>query len=102
MLALFRSIGLTPDMFYAASIGSMLLSVLMWFIPRSGDKKDQSRPERLAIFVGLWPPTLFLMGHALREDGKLLDDEGGQAPFMQEAMKQERPHVPPVPAAVES
>jgi len=70
MLALFRSIGLTPDMFYAASIGSMLLSVLMWFIPRGGDKKDKNRPERLAIFVGLWPPTLFLMGHALREDKK--------------------------------
>jgi hypothetical protein len=70
MLGLFRSLGLTPDMFYAASIGSMLLSVLMWFIPRDGGKQDKNRPERLAIFVGLWPPTLFLMGHALREDGK--------------------------------
>ncbi len=70
MLALFRSIGLTPDLFYAASIGSMLLSILMWFVPRGGDKKDRNRPERLAIFVGLWPPTLFLMGHALREDEK--------------------------------
>jgi hypothetical protein len=44
MLGFLRSIGLTPNMFYAA--------------------------ERLAVFVGLWPPTLFLMGHALREDDK--------------------------------
>ena len=70
MLGLIRSLGLTPDMFYAASIGSMVLSVLMWFIPRDGGKQDRNRPERLAIFVGLWPPTLFLMGHALGEDEK--------------------------------
>jgi hypothetical protein len=69
MLALLRSIGLTPDMFYAASIGSMVLSLMLWFVPRGG-AKDQGRPERLAVFVGLWPPTLFLMGHALREDEK--------------------------------
>jgi hypothetical protein len=69
MLGFLRSIGLTPDMFYAASIGSMFLSLLLWFVPRSG-RKDSGRPERLAVFVGLWPPTLFLMGHALREDEK--------------------------------
>jgi hypothetical protein len=69
MLGLLRSIGLTPDMFYAASIGSMFLSLLLWVVPRGG-RKDSGRPERLAVFVGLWPPTLFLMGHALREDEK--------------------------------
>jgi hypothetical protein len=68
MLRFLRSIGLTPDMFYAASIGSMFLSLLLWFVPRSG--KATGRPERVAVFVGLWPPTLFLMGHALREDEK--------------------------------
>lgn len=68
MLGLLRSIGLAPDMFYVASIGSMVLSVLMWFVPRGGDKKDRNRPERLAIFVGLWPPTLFLIGHALSDE----------------------------------
>jgi hypothetical protein len=70
MLALLRSIGLTPDHFYAASVGSILLSLILWFVPRRGDAEEKSRPERLAIFVGLWPPTLFLMGHALREDEK--------------------------------
>lgn len=68
MLRFLRSVGLTPDMFYIASLASMLLSVVLWFIPRSGDESDKGRPERLAIFVGLWPPTLFLMGHALREE----------------------------------
>lgn len=68
MLRALRSLGITPDMFYFASLGSMLLSVLLWFVPRGGSDADQGRPERLAIFVGLWPPTLFLMGHALRDE----------------------------------
>ena len=66
MLGALRSIGLTPDMFYLASLASMLLSIVLWFVPRGGSDSDKGRPERLAIFVGLWPPTLFLMGHALR------------------------------------
>ena len=70
MLAFLRSLGLTPDMLYVASIGSIVLSLLLWFVPRGGDSEDKGRPERLAIFVGLWPPTLFLMGHALREEQK--------------------------------
>ncbi len=70
MLGFLRSVGLTPDMFYAASLASMALSLLLWFVPRGGTDDDKSRPERLAIFVGLWPPTLFLMGHALREEDK--------------------------------
>lgn len=68
MLKLLRSLGLTPDIFYAASIGSIVLSLLLWFVPRGSDDTNGGRPERLAIFVGLWPPTLFLMGHALAED----------------------------------
>jgi hypothetical protein len=68
MLKVLRSVGVTPDMFYIASLASMALSVVLWFLPRGGSDADQGRPERLAIFVGLWPPTLFLMGHALRDE----------------------------------
>ena len=73
MLKALRSVGLTPDMFYVASLASMLLSIVLWFVPRSGDDADKGRPERLAIFVGLWPPTLFLMGHALRDEETSVD-----------------------------
>lgn len=68
MLSLLRSFGVTPDILYAASIGSIVLSLLLWFVPRKADDTNGGRPERLAIFVGLWPPTLFLMGHALAEE----------------------------------
>lgn len=70
MLSLLRSLGATPDMFYAASIGSIFLSLILWFVPRGRDDTNGGRPERLAIFVGLWPPTLFLMGHALAHDDR--------------------------------
>ena len=80
MLRFLRSVGLTPDMFYIASLASMLLSIVLWFVPRGGSDADKGRPERLAIFVGLWPPTLFLMGHALRAESSIpeipvLDDD---------------------------
>jgi hypothetical protein len=68
LLRLLRSTGVTPDMLYAASLGSIVLSLALWFVPRGGSDSEQGRPERLAIFVGLWPPTLFLMGHALRAE----------------------------------
>ncbi len=80
MLRALRSAGITPDMFYIASLGSILLSILLWFVPRKGDDADKGRPERLAIFVGLWPPTLFLMGHALRVEAPTPDDAAALEP----------------------
>jgi hypothetical protein len=68
MIKKLRSMGLTPDIAYGAALVSMALSVILWFLPRSGDEADKGRPERLAIFVGLWPPTLAILGHALREE----------------------------------
>lgn len=70
MVRLLRSTGMSPDIAYAASLGSIALSLLLWFVPRSND--STGRPERLAIFVGLWPATLMLLGQALR-------DEAGEA-----------------------
>jgi hypothetical protein len=57
--------------FYAASILSVLLSLVMWFIP-AADEAKKARGERLAIFVGLWPPTLAIFG-------KAMEDRGGQS-----------------------
>jgi hypothetical protein len=62
-----RSIGATPDHLYLASMASIALSLLLWFLPRGEDK---GRPERFAIFVGLWPPTLALLGHALADEAE--------------------------------
>ena len=70
-----RAIGFRPDHLYLASMASIALSLLLWFVPRSD---DSGRPERLAIFVGLWPPTLFLMGHALADEAEHERSESGE------------------------
>ena len=70
MLVLLSTIGLKSDIFYVGSIASMVLSLILWFVPRGGSDQEKARAERLAVFVGLWPPTLFLMGHALQEHDK--------------------------------
>jgi hypothetical protein len=68
-----RRLGLTPDMIYGASMASILLSLALWFVPRGNGGGDQQRPERLAIFVGLWPPTLALLAHALQDEERRPD-----------------------------
>ncbi len=70
MIHKLRSLGVTPDLAYYASLGSIALSLALWFLPRSGD--DGGQAGRLAIFVGLWPPTLMVLGHALAEDERAM------------------------------
>jgi hypothetical protein len=51
--------------FGLASIGG---AVSLW--GRSAARSDRdakARAERLAIFVGLWPPTFFLLGKVLQD-----------------------------------
>lgn len=55
-------LGINAPTVYAASFLSVFLSIGVWFF-RSKD--DQGAGERLAIFVGLWAPTLMAMGTAL-------------------------------------
>ena len=45
-------------LFFVAGWLSMALSLAFWFVfPNS----DPATGQRLAIFVGLWPPTLFIL-----------------------------------------
>lgn len=68
MLARLGSFGLTPELFYGASIASVALSLIIWFLPRDGSARAETRRGLMAIFVGLWPPTLFIIGHAMATD----------------------------------
>jgi hypothetical protein len=71
MIRMLRSMGVTPDMAYYASLGSIALSLALWFLPHSDD--DNGQAGRFAIFVGLWPPTLMLLGHALQDEERAAD-----------------------------
>jgi len=55
-------VGLNAASAYAASFLSVFLSISVWF---SRSDADPGSRERLAIFVGLWAPTLMALGSAL-------------------------------------
>jgi hypothetical protein len=57
-----KNAGITSGMAYIAAGASIFLSLGMWFFRRGGNRETA---ERLAIFVGLWPPTFVALGKAL-------------------------------------
>jgi len=69
----------------AASAISLAASVLVWL--KSGCCKDRARSERLAIFTGLWVPSLLLASSYLTRKA---DDEALRSrddiPFFEETM----------------
>jgi len=50
-----------------ASMGAVALCVGFWTRAKGYDQDERGNAERRALFVGLWPPTLWLMGESLRE-----------------------------------
>ena len=64
-------LGVPSDVFYLASLGSILASIGVW--ARRNDK-NAANAERLGIFVGLWAPTFMLIANGLQtveKDGGL-------------------------------
>ena len=50
---------------HTASMGSVALCLGLWVRAKTVDQEERGNAERRALFVGLWPPTLFLIGDAL-------------------------------------
>ena len=51
---------------HAASLGSIGLCIGLWIRAKTVDQDERGNAERRALFVGLWAPTLWLMGDSLR------------------------------------
>jgi hypothetical protein len=49
----------------ASSIGAVGLCVGLWIRAKTVDQDARGNAERRAIFVGLWPPTLWVIGDSL-------------------------------------
>jgi hypothetical protein len=68
-IALFlRKLGFTSTIMHSFGLASIGGAVSLW--GRSAARSDRdarARAERLAIFVGLWPPTFFLLGKVLQD-----------------------------------
>jgi hypothetical protein len=62
-----RSVGLRSWHLHVASLGSILLCLSLWIRAKTIDQEERGNAERRAIFVGLWPPMLWLIGNALQQ-----------------------------------
>jgi hypothetical protein len=59
--------GLRGWMMHSASFGGIGLCILLWQRAKTVDQDERGNAERRALFVGLWPPTMWLIGDALEE-----------------------------------
>ncbi|HEY6144931.1 MAG TPA: hypothetical protein VIV13_01545 [Solirubrobacterales bacterium] len=49
-------------------MGSILLCVGLWIRAKTIGEDERGNAERRALFVGLWPPMLWLIGDTLRRE----------------------------------
>lgn len=61
---LFRC-GLRSSMMQIVSISSVGLCIGLWIRAKTVDQDERGNAERRALFVGLWPPTIWLIGDSL-------------------------------------
>lgn len=47
------------------SLGSVGLCIGLWIRAKTVDQDERGNAERRALFVGLWPPTIWLIGESL-------------------------------------
>jgi hypothetical protein len=60
-----HSLGLRGWFFHVASLLSVGLCIVLWIRAKTVDQDERGNAERRAIFVGLWPSTLYLIGNSL-------------------------------------
>jgi hypothetical protein len=56
--------GLRASHLHGISIASVGLCVGLWVRAKTVDQDERGNAERRALFVGLWPPTIWLIGDA--------------------------------------
>jgi hypothetical protein len=59
-------VGVRSAHLQTASLGSVALCVALWLRAKTIDQDQRGNAERRALFVGLWPPMLWLIGDTVR------------------------------------
>jgi hypothetical protein len=62
-----HAVGLRSVHLQAASLGSIALCLGLWVRAKTIDQEQRDNAERRALFVGLWPPMLWVMADTLAE-----------------------------------
>jgi hypothetical protein len=57
--------GLRAWHLHSTSMAAVGLCLGLWIRAKTVDQDERGNAERRALFVGLWPPTLYLIGDSL-------------------------------------
>ena len=76
---LLKRLGLTSTLLHSMGAASIAGSLSLWGRSAVSNKDAKARAERLAIFVGLWPPTFFLLGKVLQDLEATPEEQAEQA-----------------------
>jgi hypothetical protein len=60
-----RSLRLRSWQLHGASVGAIGLCIGLWIRAKTVDQDERGNAERRALFVGLWPAMLWLLGDAV-------------------------------------
>lgn len=58
-------IGVRSSHLHVASLASVGLCIALWIRAKTIGEDERANAERRALFVGLWPPTFWLIGDSL-------------------------------------
>ncbi len=59
--------GVRSAQLHLASLATVGLCLAMWVRAKTVNQDERGNAERRALFVGLWPPTMWLIGDSLKE-----------------------------------
>lgn len=63
-----RKLGVSSSLLHSLGLGSIAAALALWGRSiAASDEKKKGRAERLAIFVGLWPPTFIELGKIMQD-----------------------------------
>ncbi len=65
LTAILNRCGLRAWHMQGFSLGAIGLCVGLWIRAKTVDQDERGNAERRALFVGLWPPTIWLIGDSL-------------------------------------
>ncbi|MEQ3554353.1 hypothetical protein WIS52_28130 [Pseudonocardia nematodicida] len=65
-----RRAGLRGAQLQWLSLGSIGFSIVLWLRAKTVDQDERGNAERRAIFVGLWPSMVWLIGESMRREEK--------------------------------
>jgi hypothetical protein len=80
LLSLLHRIGLRSWHMQLWSLGTIVLCIALWIRAKTLDQDERGNAERRALFVGLWPPTIWLIGDSLErsQETRLLPRRAGR------------------------